>query len=75
MKKDGREISEIVFFGNICAKEYLEDDRTTRKLFEGRACILVTWQFGMRIVVRRFQIGQGTLLSLVRSLPLPTPIP
>jgi len=75
IKKDSREISEIVFFGNIYAKGYLKDNRVTRKLFEGRAYILVTWQFGMRIVVRRFWIGQKTLLSLVRPLPLPTHIP
>jgi acyl-CoA synthetase (AMP-forming)/AMP-acid ligase II len=35
VKKDGKEIGEIVFFGNICAKEYLGDPEATRKLFEG----------------------------------------
>ncbi|ODA80000.1 hypothetical protein RJ55_02958 [Drechmeria coniospora] len=33
--KDGREIGEIVFFGNICAKGYYKDDDATRKLFAG----------------------------------------
>jgi len=33
--KDGKEIGEIVFFGNICAKEYLHDAAATRKLFAG----------------------------------------
>lgn len=33
--KDGKEIGEIVFFGNICAKEYLGDPEATRKLFAG----------------------------------------
>lgn len=35
VKKDGKEIGEIVFFGNICAKEYLKDPEATRKLFAG----------------------------------------
>lgn len=33
--KNGQEIGEIVFFGNICAKEYYKDPEATRKLFEG----------------------------------------
>lgn len=33
--KDGQEIGEIVFFGNICAKGYYKDLEATRKLFEG----------------------------------------
>ena len=35
--KDGKEIGEIVFFGNICAKEYYKDTEATRKLFLGGA--------------------------------------
>ncbi|KAK2013258.1 AMP-binding enzyme [Colletotrichum eremochloae] len=35
--KDGKEIGEIVFFGNICAKEYYKDPDATRKLFDGGA--------------------------------------
>jgi acyl-CoA synthetase (AMP-forming)/AMP-acid ligase II len=35
VKKNGKEIGEIVFFGNICAKEYLGDPEATRKLFAG----------------------------------------
>ncbi|KAE8452034.1 hypothetical protein EG329_002199 [Mollisiaceae sp. DMI_Dod_QoI] len=35
VKKDGKEIGEIIFFGNICAKEYLKDPEATRKLFAG----------------------------------------
>lgn len=35
VKKDGKEIGEIIFFGNICAKEYLGDPEATRKLFAG----------------------------------------
>lgn len=35
--KDGKEIGEIVFFGNLCAKEYYKDPEATRKLFEGGA--------------------------------------
>jgi acyl-CoA synthetase (AMP-forming)/AMP-acid ligase II len=37
VKKDGKEIGEIIFYGNICAKEYLKDDEATRKLFAGGA--------------------------------------
>lgn len=37
VKKDGKEIGEIVFLGNICAKEYLKDPAATRKLFAGGA--------------------------------------
>ena len=33
--KDGKEIGEIVFFGNICAKRYHKDAEATRKLFAG----------------------------------------
>lgn len=33
--KDGKEIGEIVFFGNICAKGYYKDEAATRKLFAG----------------------------------------
>lgn len=33
--KDGKEIGEIVFFGNICAKEYYKDPAATKKLFAG----------------------------------------
>ncbi len=35
--KDGKEIGEIVFFGNICAKGYYKDPEATRKLFAGGA--------------------------------------
>ncbi|KAF4783462.1 AMP-binding enzyme [Colletotrichum scovillei] len=35
--KDGKEIGEIVFFGNICAKEYFKDAEATKKLFDGGA--------------------------------------
>lgn len=35
--KDGKEIGEIVFFGNICAKEYFKDADATKKLFDGGA--------------------------------------
>lgn len=33
--KDGKEIGEIVFSGNICCKEYYKDPEATRKLFAG----------------------------------------
>jgi acyl-CoA synthetase (AMP-forming)/AMP-acid ligase II len=33
--KDGKEIGEIVFVGNICAKGYYKDAEATRKLFAG----------------------------------------
>lgn len=33
--KDGKEIGEIVFTGNICCKGYYEDPEATRKLFAG----------------------------------------
>ena len=35
VKKDGKEIGEIVFTGNICAKEYHNDALATQKLFSG----------------------------------------
>ena len=35
VKKDGKEIGEIVFLGNICAKGYYKDPEATRKLFAG----------------------------------------
>lgn len=33
--KDGKEVGEIVFMGNICAKGYYKDAEATRKLFAG----------------------------------------
>lgn len=33
--KDGKEIGEIVFIGNICAKGYYKDAAATKKLFAG----------------------------------------
>ncbi|OTA78340.1 hypothetical protein M434DRAFT_38493 [Hypoxylon sp. CO27-5] len=35
--KDGKELGEIVFFGNICCKGYYKDPEATRKLFAGGA--------------------------------------
>ncbi|KAF3922198.1 S-dihydroxybenzoyltransferase [Orbilia brochopaga] len=35
VKKDGKEIGEIVFVGNICAKGYYKNPEATRKLFAG----------------------------------------
>ncbi|KAI9833018.1 MAG: hypothetical protein M1819_003850 [Sarea resinae] len=35
VKKDGKEIGEVVFIGNICAKGYYKDAEATRKLFAG----------------------------------------
>lgn len=35
--KNGKEIGEIIFFGNICAKEYYKDPEATKKLFAGGA--------------------------------------
>ncbi|KAB8343196.1 hypothetical protein FH972_022786 [Carpinus fangiana] len=33
--KDGKEVGEIVFTGNICARGYYKDAEATRKLFDG----------------------------------------
>ena len=33
--KDGKEIGEIIFSGNICAREYYKDPEATKKLFAG----------------------------------------
>jgi acyl-CoA synthetase (AMP-forming)/AMP-acid ligase II len=35
--KNGKEIGEIVFLGNICAKGYYKDEAATKKLFSGGA--------------------------------------
>jgi acyl-CoA synthetase (AMP-forming)/AMP-acid ligase II len=35
VKKDGKEIGEIVFVGNICVRGYHKDPEATRKLFAG----------------------------------------
>ncbi|KAI3337048.1 AMP-binding domain-containing protein [Xylariaceae sp. AK1471] len=35
--RDGKEIGEVVFFGNICAKGYYKDPEATKKLFAGGA--------------------------------------
>ncbi|KAK4179618.1 hypothetical protein QBC36DRAFT_322145 [Triangularia setosa] len=44
--KDGKEVGEIVFQGNICCKGYYKDPEATRKLFEGgvlRSGDLAVW--------------------------------
>lgn len=33
--KDGKEIGEIVFQGNICSQEYYKDEEATRNMFDG----------------------------------------
>ncbi|KAF1816472.1 putative AMP-binding domain protein [Eremomyces bilateralis CBS 781.70] len=35
VRRDGKEIGEIVFTGNICARGYYKDVEATRRLFEG----------------------------------------
>lgn len=35
VRKDGQEIGEIVFIGNICARGYYKDHEASRKLFAG----------------------------------------
>lgn len=35
--KNGKEIGEIIFIGNLCAKEYYKDEEATKKLFAGGA--------------------------------------
>lgn len=35
VKRDGQEIGEVVFSGNICANGYYKDPEATAKLFEG----------------------------------------
>lgn len=35
VEKNGEEMGEIVFFGNICAKGYYKDEAATKKLFAG----------------------------------------
>lgn len=35
VKRDGKEIGEIVFLGNICAKGYYKDPEATRNLYAG----------------------------------------
>lgn len=37
VKKDGKEIGEIIFDGNICVRGYYKDEAATRKLFAGGA--------------------------------------
>ena len=38
VEKDGKEIGEVVFEGNICARGYYKDENATRKLFAGGVC-------------------------------------
>ncbi len=38
VEKNGEEIGEIVFNGNICARGYYKDEKATRKLFAGDVC-------------------------------------
>lgn len=37
VERNGKEIGEIIFTGNICAKGYYKDPAATRKLFAGGA--------------------------------------
>lgn len=36
--KDGKELGEVVFTGNLCSKGYYKDPEATRKLFAGGVC-------------------------------------
>jgi acyl-CoA synthetase (AMP-forming)/AMP-acid ligase II len=38
VEKNGKEIGEIVFLGNICARGYYKNAEATRKLFAGGVC-------------------------------------
>ena len=38
VEKNGKEIGEIVFTGNITAKGYYKDPEATKKLFAGGVC-------------------------------------
>jgi acyl-CoA synthetase (AMP-forming)/AMP-acid ligase II len=80
VKKDGKEIGEIIFYGNICAKEYLKDDDATRKLFAGGALHsgdLAVWhEDGSAQILDRAKdiIISGLCLCLFpHSLSLPWP--
>lgn len=83
VKKDGKEIGEIVFTGNICAKGYLKDEEATRKLFAGgvlHSGDLAVWcEDGSALILDRQKdiIISGLFfylfLSLIDDLPHSTP--
>jgi acyl-CoA synthetase (AMP-forming)/AMP-acid ligase II len=76
VEKNGQEIGEIVFFGNICAKGYYRDEEATRKLFAGGGLHtgdLAVWEEdgSVRILDRAKDIiisGQYFFLSLPFNL-------
>ena len=75
VKKDGKEIGEIIFYGNICAKEYLKDDEATRKLFAGGALHsgdLAVWhEDGSAQILDR---AKDIIISGMCPCPFPTPL-
>jgi acyl-CoA synthetase (AMP-forming)/AMP-acid ligase II len=79
VEKNGKEIGEIVFNGNICARGYYKDEAATRKLFLGgvlHSGDLAVWHpdGAIQILDRAKDIiisGQLTLLT-VAPLSLPS---
>jgi len=81
VKKDGKEIGEIIFFGNICAKEYYKDIEATKKMFMGGGLhsgdLAVMHEDGAIQILDRakdiiisgkfFSISLPRVLSLIRS--------
>ena len=75
VQKDGKEIGEIIFLGNICAKGYLNDVEATKKLFAGGALHsgdLAVWhEDGSAQILDRAKdiIISGIFTPLLPSLP------
>ena len=69
VKKDGKEIGEIVCIGNICAKGYYKDAEATRKLFAGG--VLHT---GGGVSSLPSQLLHKALTEFVKILPSGTPM-
>lgn len=73
--RDGHELGEIVFFGNICAKGYYKDPEATRKVFRGGGLhsgdLAVMHPDGSAQIQDRSKdiIISGTSLSLSLRLP------
>ena len=74
--KDGIEIGEIVFAGNICAKGYYKDPEATKKLFAGGALhsgdLAVMHPDGSAQIQDRAKdiIISGGLIPMIFSFPL-----
>jgi acyl-CoA synthetase (AMP-forming)/AMP-acid ligase II len=76
VRRDGKQIGEVVFSGNICAKGYYKDAEATRKLWRGgvlRSGDLAVWHPDGAIQI--LDRAKDIIISGELSRASPSPIP